>query len=125
MARVPVLQSRYFPKEPSISLTLSLSSLALRRADLGRGGRRREEEGGGRRVVGGVVGGVRHLRDAAVAVDGLGGGAAVERRAGGLRLRDVGRCVIVAERILVLSRGAAPEVGRVRRGARCNDEIVG
>ena len=87
------------------------------------------EEEGGDRVVGGVVGRVRqqHLGAAAVAVDGLGGGAA-ERGAGGLRLRDGvgGDGVIVAGLILALS----PEVGRVRRGASWNEsgvqsEIVG
>ena len=82
-----------------------------------------EEEG--RVVGGGGVGGVGHLGAAAVAVDGFGGGRAAERGAGGLRFRDGDGGVIVAELILVLSR-AAPEVGRVRRGARWNgSEIVG
>ena len=87
------------------------------------------EEEGGDRVVGGVVGRVRqqHLGAAAVAVDGLGGGAA-ERGAGRLRLRDGGGDgVIVAELIAV---ALSPEVGRVRRGASWNEsgvqsEIVG
>ena len=100
----------------SPALTLSLCSLAPRRANVGRGGGGGLKEEGGRRVVGGVVGRVRHLRAAAVAVDGLGGGAAVERGAGGLRLRDGGG-VIFFELTVALSR-AAPEVGRVRRGAR-------
>ena len=87
------------------------------------------QEEGGDRVVGGVVGRVRqqHLGAAAVAVDGLGGGAA-ERGAGRLWLRDgSGGGVIVAERIVVT---LSPKVGRVRRGASWNEsgvqsEIVG